>query len=303
LIIDLFGAIADHRSMARKPRRQFVDMGNFRAIKIGAPSAMNDLYYWTMEMGWPAFVALFAASFIAINLAFGLLYASLPGAVANVAPGSFLDGFFFSVETLATVGYGNMAPVTHLGRAISSLEIMIGLFFTATVTGLVFARFARPRDSLVFSRVAVIAHYEGKKALMVRMASMHARPLATATAQMSLLQRTVLPDGREFAALIELPLLRAQNPMLNLSWTLIHLLDDDSPVLEALERDNRFLLTATVGALDTLLARQAFGGRSYQRGDVLIDHHFADVISNQEGTVHMDMSRLHDVHPIAKATE
>jgi inward rectifier potassium channel len=280
--------------MARAPRRQHIDLGNFRAVKIGAPSAANDLYYWTMEMGWPAFIGLVVAVFVAINLLFGSIYALFPDAIGNLSPGSFLDGFFFSVETLATVGYGNMAPATHLGHAIASVEIMTGLFFSATVTGLIFARFARPRDTLMFSRIAVVTSYEGRQALMVRLASMHARPLATATAQMSLLQRTVLPDGREFSSLVELPLLRAQNPMLNLSWTLIHILNDDSPVLAALADNDRFVLTVTVGALDTLLARQAFGGRSYQRGDVLVDHHFVDMISNLDGTIHLDMARLHD---------
>ena len=285
--------------MSRKLRRQTVIMGNSRAIKIGALGFENDLFYWTMEMGWPAFIALVAAVFIAINLAFGLIYASSAGMIANATPGSFLDGFFFSVETLATVGYGNMAPSSHLGHTIASIEILIGLFFSATVTGLVFARFARPRESMIFSKIAVIGGFEDKRALMVRLAPMHARPLAAATAQMSILSRTVLPDGKEFAGFLELTLLRSQNPMLNLSWTLIHLLDEESPVLAAFESDRPFLLVVTVGALDTLLARQSFGGRSYQREDILMDHHFVDVITNREGSIYLDVSRLDDAEPTA----
>jgi inward rectifier potassium channel len=296
--VDDRGTILDNYFMQRKLRRQYVQMGSTRAVKIGAPGITNDLYYWTMEMGWPAFVALVAVVFVAINLLFGLIYVILPGTISNAAPGSFLDGFFFSVETLATVGYGNMAPATHLGHAIASIEIMIGLFFSATVTGLVFARFARPRDNMLFSDVAVIGDYQDKRALMVRLAPMHARPLANATAEMSLLQRTTLPNGREFAGLMELPLLRTHNPMLNLSWTLIHLIDDTSPVLAALSGDQPFLLTVTVNGSDTLLARQALGGRSYQRNDVMIDHHFVDVITNRDGTLHLDVSRLSHVEPM-----
>lgn len=284
--------------MSRKPRRQIVNMGNTSAIKIGAPGFENDLFYWTMEMGWPAFIALVGAVFIAINLVFGLIYASSAGMIANAAPGSFLDGFFFSIETLATVGYGNMAPSSHFGHSIASIEILIGLFFSATVTGLVFARFARPRESMIFSKIAVICDYEDKRALMVRLAPMHARPLAAATAQMSILSRTVLPNGKEFAGFLELTLLRSQNPMLNLSWTLIHLLDEESPVLAAFESDRPFLLVVTVGALDTLLAQQSFGGRSYQREDILMDHHFVDVITNRDGSLHLDVSRLDDAEPV-----
>lgn len=283
--------------MSRKPRRQIVNMGNTRAVKIGAPGIENDLFYWTMEMGWLAFIALVAAVFVAINMVFGLVYSSSDGMIANATPGSFLDGFFFSIETLATVGYGNMAPTSHFGHSVASIEILIGLFFSATVTGLVFARFARPRESMIFSKIAVIGDYEDKRALMVRLAPMHARPLAAATAQMSILSRTILPNGKEFAGLLELTLLRSQNPMLNLSWTLIHLLDDESPVLAAFESDRPFLLVVTVGALDTLLARQSFGGRSYQREDILMDHHFVDVITNRDGSLHLDVSRLDDAEP------
>ncbi|MEY2925921.1 MAG: hypothetical protein RL367_398, partial [Pseudomonadota bacterium] len=273
-------------------------MGSSRAVKLGAPGIGHDLYNWTMEMGWPAFVGLVVAIFIAINIGFGLIYMALPGAIANATNGSFLAGFFFSVETLATVGYGDMAPVTGLGHAIASVEIMVGLFFSATVTGLVFARFARPRDSMIFSKIAVIGPYEDKRALMVRMAPIHARPMAAAAAQMSILQRTVLPDGREFAGLVELPLLRPQNPMLNLSWTLIHILADDSPVIATLASDRPFVLIVTVSALDTLLARQSFGGQSYQRADIVIDHHFVDVISTRDGSLHLDLGQLDATQPV-----
>ena len=248
-------------------------------------------------MSWPAFVALVVAGFVGINLIFGLVYMAMPGGVANAEPGSFLAGFFFSVETLATVGYGNMSPVTNLAHLVASVEIMIGLFFSATVTGLVFARFSRPRDSMIFSKVAVIGDYEDKKALMVRLAPMHSRPLAGASAQMSIVQRTVLPDGREFAGLVDLPLLRPQNPMLNLSWTLIHILEKDSPVLATLDGDRPFALIVTVGALDTLLARQSFGRQGYGREHVLVDHHFVDVITNRDGSLHLDLTLLDSTIP------
>jgi inward rectifier potassium channel len=282
----------------RKLRRQYVQLGSIRALKIGAPPIIKDLYYWTMELGWPDFIALVSTVFVIVNLLFGVIYASMPGAISNAEPGSFLDGFFFSVDTLATVGYGYMAPISHLAHALASFESLIGLFFSATVTGLIFARFARPRDNMLFSSVAVITDYQGQRSLMVRLAPMHSRPLANATAQLSLLQRRLLPTGREMAVLVDLPLLRAQDPMLNLSWTLIHVVDDASPILEALTSDQLFVLTATVNAADTLLARQTIGGRSYQRKEVLLDHHFVDVISNQEGMLHFDVSRLSETERV-----
>ena len=284
--------------MSRKPRRQVVNFAGSPAIKIGAPSPLGDIYYWVMEMSWPAFIGLASLIFVAINLMFGAIYALLPGTVANAVPGSIVDGFFFSVDTLGTVGYGVMAPATRFGHAIASVEILTGLFFSATMTGLIFARFARPRESLVFSNVAVIGRYEGKKALMVRVASMRSQPLADATAQMSYLRTVHLHDGRIFRSLSTLELIRDVNPLLGLSWTIVHLMEDDSPVLESLLGSDRFMLTVTIGGLDTLLASPSQGGARYDREHVLIDHEFVDVISDENGMIRLDMTLLHTVAPI-----
>lgn len=268
-------------------------------MKIGAPSPLADIYYWVMEMSWPAFVVLVSALFLAVNIAFGLVYAAMPaGEVANAAPHSVLDGFFFSVDTLGTVGYGVMAPATHAAHAVASVEILIGLFFSATMTGFIFARLARPRESLAFSRVAVIGRYEGRRALMVRVASIRSRALADAVAQMSFLETRHLPDGRSFRSLVTLPLVRDRNPMLGLSWTLVHLLEEDSPVLASLAGDDNFMLMVTIGGVDTLLASPSQGGARYDRDHVLVDHEFVDVISNEGGVIRLDMTRLNDAVPI-----
>lgn len=288
------------RPPPRRPRRQIVQMGGLPAVKTGTPSPWADLYYWVMEMSWPLFIALTAAIFVAINLLFGLIYTALPGAIANAEPGSVLDGFFFSVDTLGTVGYGVMAPATHLGHAIASVEILTGLFFSATMTGLIFARFSRPRESLIFSDVAVISHYLGQRALMVRVASKRSRPLAEVTAQMSRLETIHLADGRMIRRLADLPLVSSSNPMLGLAWTLVHVLDKDSAVLAALaNEEDRFLLSVTIGGMDTLLASQSLGGKRYGRDDVKIDHEFVDIISDENGVTHLDLRKLHDTVPIA----
>ncbi|MGY2733496.1 ion channel [Sphingomonas sp. UYP23] len=287
--------------MPRSPRRQIVQMGGFPAVKTGGPSPYGDLYYGVMEMSWPWFIALVSASFVAINLVFGTIYALLPGAIGTMQPGSVIDGFFFSVDTLGTVGYGVMAPVTRLGHAIAAVEILIGLFFSATITGLIFARFARPRESLIFSDVAVIGRYLGRRALMIRVASKRSRPLADVTAQMSWLETVHLGDGRTFRRLSELPLVRSRNPMLGLAWTLVHILDDDSPVLAALaDANDRFLLTLSISGIDTLLASQSLGGQRYVRETVLIDHEFVDVISDENGTTHLDLRGFHKTVAIAE---
>ena len=280
-------------------RRQRVSLGGFNAVKSGVPARLTDPYYWVMEMSWPAFVLLVSVVFVAINLVFGSIYLALPGAIANAAYGSLGDAMFFSIDTLATVGYGNMYPASHVGHMIASVELLTGLFFSATVTGLIFARFARPRESLAFSNVAVIGRYEGRRALMVRVASIRSRPLADAVAQLSWLQTTRQPDGRVFQRLTELPLVSSHNPIFGLAWTLIHVIEDDSPMLASLEGPDHFLLTASVRGVDTLLASSSQGGRRYVREDVRLDHDFVDIISDVGGTMHLDLALLHETSALA----
>ena len=275
-----------------RPRQRMIDMGGFHAVKLGTPSAWEDFYYHTMEMGWPAFVGWVSVAFLVINLAFGTVYALLPGAIGGMARGSLVDGFFFSVETLGTVGYGNMAPSSHAGHAVAALEILLGIFYSATVTGLIFSRFSRPRNSFVFSGKAVIGDYDGGQALMVRLASTRARPLADVSAQMSWLERLDLPDGRVFRRLVELPLTRSVNPLMGLAWLLVHRLEEDSAMLAAWRDAAEFRLTVTVNGLDTLLATQAIGGKSYGRDDILPDHQYVDVVDEQDGTFRLALRKI-----------
>ena len=218
-----------------------------------------------------------------------------------MAPGSVLDGFFFSVETLGTVGYGNMAPATHLGHLIAAVEILLGLFFSATITGLIFARFARPRTSFVFARVAVLVERDGRRMLMLRVASTRARPIAEVTAQLSWLERVELGGGRHYRHLVELPLVRSRNPQMAFSWTLVHDVADGSAMLAALRGPGEFRLTVSLSGIDTRLASQALGGQTYARDDILLDHEFADMIDDRGDLLEFDLTRLHDVRPGAGA--
>jgi inward rectifier potassium channel len=269
-------------------------MGGVPAVRIGGPSRFSDLYYAVMEMSWLQFVAVTAVLFVAINLFFGVIYTLMPGAIAHMEPGSLIDGFFFSVDTLGTVGYGAMHPADHLGHAVAAVEILVGLFFSATITGLIFARFSRPRESLEFSDVAVIGEFGGQRALMIRVAVKRTHPLADAHGQMSWLETVVQPDGRTLRRMSPLSLVRDVNPMFGLTWTLVHILDDESPIPAALDSSERFLVAATVSGTDTLLATQAQGGRRYQRDDILIDRDFVDVLHEEDGTLHFTWDRLHD---------
>jgi len=258
-----------------------------------------DPYYWLMEIRWPAFIASVFLCFLLINLVFGIIYAALPGSVANAEPGSLYDAFFFSIDTLATVGYGNMYPASRMGHGVAAAEIFIGLFFLAAVTGLVFARFSRPRHGLLFSRYAVIGRYQGKPALMVRVAWTRSFPLLDGIAEMSWLEQVKDPDGKNFRRLRELELVRSHNPIVGLGWTLIHILSEDSDILGALKEGDPILLTASVSGTDMLLASPSHAVQRYGREEIWADHEFVEMISEDEGGICLDLSLLHEVEPLA----
>ena len=279
------------------PRRhQHIDLGGVHAVKHGAPWGPGDVYYELMEMGWRRFIAIVTAAFIGVNLLYGAIYALLPaGTIDHMVPGSIADGFFFSVETLATVGYGNMAPATHVGHVVAVIEILTGLFFTATLTGLIFQRFARPRESLMFSDKLVVAQVGDRRMAMMRLAGTRARPLADVVASMALFERVVLPTGRSYGRQVDLRLRNTRNAMMALAWTLVHVIDDDSPLAKVIDDPAAELrITVTIRGLDTLLSNPSFGSKYYTRADILIDEEFVDIFDNRDdGSIHLDLTRLH----------
>jgi len=271
----------------------------FHVAKRGVPSGFHDLYYAAMEMTWPRFIGSACAIFLVTNLLFGAVFVCLPGGLLNAKPGSFPDAFFFSVETLATVGYGNMAPATYAAHAITTIEIMCGLLLLATVTGLTFARFSRPRPSLLFSKFAIVGKHEGQDALIVRVASLRSQPIAQVSAQMSHVEKLETADGRVSRKINDLPLVRSHNPMLTMTWTIIHVLDPDGPLVAALRARRKARILVAISGLDTLLATPTFSGRFYSASEILLDHEFEDMIVElDDGAFEVDIEKVHLTRPL-----
>src|SRR5262249_17886530 len=157
-----------------------------------------------------------------VNVVFASLFWLVPGSVANARPHNFGDAFFFSIETLATVGYGEMHPTTPYGRVIAAIEIVCGLGFTAILTGLTFVRFSRPRAKLVFASHPVVAMHNGKSTLMVRVGNARLAVLLDAAAKLNVLLSATSSEGKRFRRAQELRLERAHLPAFPLTWTLMH---------------------------------------------------------------------------------
>lgn len=288
-----------------KSRPVRVHLGDIDAIKLGMSRfSLRDPYYLVLTISWPVFFALTVSFYLSTNLIFALAYYAVPGCINNARPGVFVDHFFFSIETLATVGYGVMSPANIYGHVVASTEIIFGLMSMAVITGLVFTRFSRPRPRLLFSQVAVVAPYELHPALMVRLVNQRHGTVAEATARMTLLRRTRMPDGKILRRFIDLRLERPSTPILSLSWSLIHLIDETSPLwgatAETLEQES-ILLVASISGYDESISANVVARQTYSARKVLFEHEFIDVMDQlPTGEVVLDMARFHDTVPVVR---
>ncbi len=292
---------------SRRSRRPVADpyrirVGNRDLIKIGTRRFdLTDPYRIAVTVSWPMFFAGLFVAEILLNVGFALLYLAEPGSIAHARPGSFGDAFFFSIETLATVGYGVFSPATTWGHLVSAAEIMVGLAFTAIMTGLIFVRFSRPKPNVLFADNAVVTTHEGKPTLMVRLAYARTGLVtgAQAHAYVVLLRQT--REGNTFRIPHEIKLVRSQTPLFVLAWTLMHVIDEHSPLhgltqADLSERDIR--LTVTVQAREHALARDIFEIKIYGADEILFGMTYADtIVTAHDGETRADIRRVHLVEP------
>jgi inward rectifier potassium channel len=291
-------------SKRRKPHEKSarMNLGSFSLTKKGVSAYdLADPYRLSVAMSWPRFLLALLGVYLTMNVAFAVAYALVPGAIANARPYHVSDYFFFSLETLATVGYGEMYPATLYGHVISSLEIMTGLAFTAILTGLIFVRFSRPRAKFVFPDHPVITLHQGIPTLMLRIGNGRAAALGEATARISVLKAETSHEGTQFRRTYELPLMRSTLPIFPLSWTLMHMIDDASPV-HGLDRAgfiaSDIRLFVSFEARDPALSTIVYDMRVYAAVDVLYGMRYVDIVSTDEfNQPTADLTRISDVEP------
>src|ERR1700681_5004629 len=184
------------RPISKNPRSNIVRIGNREIITQGLNSGLwTDLYHRSMTVSWPVFFASAALVFIALNGTFALVFLLGHEPIANVPTGNFMDLFYFSIETLATVGYGDMHQQTHFGHFVAATEIFIGMSLLAVMTGLIFARFSRPRARFVFANQAVITLHEGRQTLMIRTANARHNTVSRANARLWIIRAERTKEG------------------------------------------------------------------------------------------------------------
>jgi inward rectifier potassium channel len=299
-----------HRSNTRKPRlsgaTRRVIIGGRNVVTRGlARVVLQDLYHYSMNASWPGLFAGIVGFFLVFDALFGWLYHLMPGCIANLSPPGFAGAFFFSVETLATVGYGDMHPVTLYGHLVAMVEIFIGLLSLALITGIMFARFSRPRARFLFARVAVVRPLDGNLVLMFRAANARQNVIQEATAQLRMLRNEVTPEGYRLRRIIDLGLVRAQHPMFALGWTISHVIDPMSPLAHETaqslaESDTIFILN--VSGTDETTGQVLMARAEYPSSAIRWHCSFADILeTSPEGTLNLDYAKFHDVEPLPPA--
>lgn len=295
------------RSPIRSQKSPFVRLkiqdGQFRVDGVNAwYSYWRDPYHLLLTIPWKGFFALICLFYLSINTFFALLYLLDGNGIANALPGSFLDAFFFSVQTLASIGYGAMYPQTVYTNTIVTLEAMVGLVGIAVLTGLAFARFSRSTARVLFSQVAVIVPYNGVPTLMFRAANERRNQILEAQLQVYFMRDEITLEGEQMRRFYNLSLLRSQTPSFTLSWTAMHPIDENSPLYgadaESLQQVKATLIVSLSG-LDATISQVIHARHSYAAHEVLWNHRFVDIFyDTAEGHRYIDYRYFHEVTPL-----
>jgi inward rectifier potassium channel len=271
-------------------------------LVYGMPQAWGDFYHSALTMRWPTFFFSLATLFLLLNGVFACLYVLGAKPIANQYPEGFLGAFFFSVETLATVGYGDMHPQTLYAHIIATLEIFVGMSGIALGTGLVFARFSRPRAKIMFARQVVVHPIEGRMTLMARAANARQNVIAEAEAKLRLIRVETSSDGYRLRRIHDLKLVRDQHPLFTLGWNLMHVIDESSPLYgvtpETLASQHATLHVVIEGS-DESTAQFMQARYSWSDGQIRWQHRYIDLMSDVNGVSTMDYTHFHDVEPFA----
>jgi inward rectifier potassium channel len=283
------------RRIVRVGTRDFVIEGIVRPI-------FHDLFHHFMTVSWPRLFATLATFFIVFDLLFGLLYYLVPGCIANLNPPGFAGDFFFSVETLATVGYGEMHPESFYGHSVAMIEIFVGLMSLALITGLMFARFSRPRALFLFTKNGVVRPIAGESTLIFRAANERQNVVQDASARLRMLRDETTEEGFRIRRIVDLPLVRSEHPMFTLGWTIMHVIDDASPLssetAESLS-NSRAVFVLSVSGTDENTGQTLMARGEYSYADIRWNSTFLDILEEApDGTIHVDYGKFHDIEPL-----
>ena len=296
-----------HDTSRPSPQRIVKRDGEFPdIIRLGDPhSPWRDLYHLLLTISWPGFVAVLLLAYLLINSAFALAYWVGDDAIGNADPDSLLDAFFFSVQTMASIGYGAMYPQTDYANFLVVIEAFVGLLFIAMATGMIFARFSVPTARILFSNFALIAPFNGVPSLMFRTANKRRNRILEAQLWVTLVRDEFTKEGDLFRRFYDLELIRSHTPLFALTWTAMHPIDETSPLHgatpESLRRDHAEIIVIITG-IDENLSQTIHARHSFIADEVLWNFRFKDVLGwTQDGRRAINFNnfdRVYRVDPV-----
>jgi len=299
-----FGAVVSRESRQRLLNRD----GSFNVARSGLGWLESFApFHQLLTTSWPGFLSLAGASYLLLNLFFAVAYLAC-GPEALLGPGSamlgdqFSQAFFFSIQTFATIGYGQIGPNGLAANLVVTVEALVGLMYQALATGLLFARFARPTASVLFSRRAVVGPYNNIQGLMFRIVNRRRSEIIQLEAQV--LFSAVEPDNRggSVRRYALLPLERNKVTFFPLSWTIVHPIDGASPLAgktpEDLERAEAEILVLLSG-IDEAYEQTVHARSSYRAGEIVWNARFQSMFlpTDARSRVSVDISRVHEIEP------
>jgi inward rectifier potassium channel len=288
--------------MRRRPQQVRVRSGQFEFVKLNVKQFdWRDTYHLILTLSWPGFAGVVFGIYILINLLFAGLYMVEPHAIAEMS--TFFDAFFFSVETLATVGYGHMYPETFYGHLIATVEIMAGLFGVAVVTGLIFVRFSRPSTRMHFSKVAVIAPYDGAPNFMIRVANLRHQAIVEPEFRLVLLRNIVTVEGDDMRRLCSLKVEFDHLITFPVVLTIRHRIDEESPFFGLTAEDFQKLdirIVASIVGIDTVIVAPVQSHSHYNYDQIEWNRRFVEIYEqNSENEWTIDYGRIDETEEIA----
>lgn len=261
----------------------------------------RDVYRSVLSLSWPRFAAVVLAVYFALNLLFATAYTLGGPCIAEMPPGSFSSAFFFSIQTLSTVGFGHLYPATLYGDVVTTIEIIVGMFFTAVVTGLIFVRFSRPVARLLFSETMVLCRFDGRPCLQLRVANLRHQTMVEAEFRLMLIRNERVAEGEDFRRFYSLKLDFDRLILFPAALTIRHFIDESSPLhgvtLEDLQKCDARFMTSIV-CVDTVIPAPVQSQADYTWRDVRFGERFVEIYTEHpDGRLEVDYGRLHETEP------
>ena len=269
-------------------------------MRKGAPAELrNDLYYFFMEGTWWRLFASFLAIYLLGNTFFAGLFLLDPSSIGGKDAISFSEAFAFSVQTMSTIGYGGMSPANPYGDFLVTIEAAVGLLGVAMATGILFAKVSRPKSGVLFSKGLVVTKRHGTDTLMFRVGNARGNEVIDASISVTALFDDMSPEGHHMRQLVDLKLVRNRSPIFSLSWTVMHEIDEESPLFGL---DLSMLNTKLVSIIVSMAVHDGTYGQAtyarymYQPSDIAVNQRFVDVVHQlEDGRFLMDYTVFHDV--------